>query len=362
MRFLVITARYPWPSHTGDRLRAAIWVSALSRHGEVTLVAGNGGDFPARRSPLAALRALARWLRDRLPLQCLLAAPYDWRGAIDAAEKKRGPFDATVVLLSRIDPWVRHLLPSGRTILDAVDSLRRSAEERRKAATWATRWLWQQEVHRMARLEAEAAATYGRIVVVSEEEAPELRATAVPNGIDALPLVDATRAFDFGFWGRLPYFANADAATWLLDELWPAIRARRPQSTLVLGGAGASPALRAKAERLGATVISPIDDVAAFARNIRVALMPLRYGSGQSNKVLEAAEAGCAIAGTPTAFRGLAPLAAHAAVASTTDDFARAAIEQLENASGRLREVVTTQYARATTLDRLAAIAMEGIR
>lgn len=362
LRFLVITARNPWPSHTGDRLRAAIWVAALARHGEVTLVAGNGGDFPARRSPLAAGRSLVRWLRNRLPFQCLLAAPYDWRSAIQAAEQERGPFDATVVLLSRIDPWVRHLLPGGRSILDAVDSLRRSADERRKAAGWATRWLWQWEARRMARLETEAVATYGRVVVVSEEEAPELRATAVPNGIDAAPLADAPRAFDFGFWGRLPYFANADAATWLLDELWPAIRARRPQSTLVLGGAGASPSLRAKAERLGVTVVSPIADVAAFARNIRVALMPLRYGSGQSNKVLEAAEGGCAIAGTPAAFRGLAPLAAHAAVASTTEDFARAAIEQLERRDHRLREVVTTQYARAATLERLAAIAMEGGR
>src|SRR5262249_36194835 len=156
-----------------------------------------------------------------------------------------------------------------------------------------------------------------RTVVVSDEETPDLGgAVAVTNGIPAAPLGEQTRAFDFGFWGRFPYFANADAVQWLLDEIWPAIRARHPEATLVLGGAGASSALRAKARRQGVTLVSPIDDVAAFARNIKVALMPLRYGSGQSNKVLEAAEGGCAIVGTLQAFRGLASLAAHAVVES----------------------------------------------
>src|SRR5262249_21838239 len=154
----------------------------LSLHGKVALVAANAGDFPARRSPLAAIRACVRWLRERLPLQCLLAAPYDWPGAIHAAEKAMGPFDATVVLLSRLHPWVRQSLTPGRTILDAVDSLGRSAEERRKAAGWASRWFWQVEQQRMARLETEAARAYGRTVVVSDEETPDLGgAVAVTN-------------------------------------------------------------------------------------------------------------------------------------------------------------------------------------
>src|SRR5262249_32752929 len=160
-------------------------------HGQVALIAANEGDFPARRSPLAALRAVGRWLRERLPFQCLLAAPYDWPRAVRAAETAMGPFDATVVLLSRMHPWVRRALPHGRTILDAVDSLRRSAGERRKAAGRASRWLWQWEEQRMARLESEAARAYGRVVVVSEEEAPELGgAVAVTNGISIAPLGD----------------------------------------------------------------------------------------------------------------------------------------------------------------------------
>jgi len=83
--------------------------------------------------------------------------------------------------------------------------------------------------------------------------------------------------------------------------------------------------LERRIEGVGERRQDPVDDIGVFARGIRVALMPLRFGSGQSNKTLEAAEAGCAIVGTPLAFRGVAPLAGHARIETSTAGFARAA-------------------------------------
>lgn len=297
-----------------------------------------------------------------------MVAPYDWREAIDRAGREAGPFDVSVVILSRMHPWVEDSL-QGRTVLDAVDSLRRSAAERAKAAGPLMRWLWRVEERRMARLERAASLRYGKVVVVSEDEREEFgEAVAVPIGIATRPLdvgekAGAPRAYDFGFWGRFPYFANADASAWLLDEIWPAIRALQPSATLIMGGADAPRPLRNAARDRGVTLVSPVDDIGVFARGIRVALMPLRFGSGQSNKTLEAAEAGCAIVGTPLAFRGLAPLAGHALIESSTEGFARAAVDLLRDDDLRarqveqLRDVVAAEYARAVTLDRLAAIA-----
>jgi glycosyltransferase involved in cell wall biosynthesis len=371
MKVLIISPRFPWPPHTGDRLRAAIWISALARGAEVSLVAPRGTIpldappfrfFAAPRSLTSAARAAIALIREALPVQCLLAAPFDWCAALDRARSDAGPFDATVVLLARLHPAVRASIEKP-SVLDAVDSLNRNAEERWKAARGPMRWLWRMEQRRMERLELEAARAYERVVVVSEDEIADFgAAVAVTNGIAAQPLAGAPRTFDFGFWGRLPYFANADAVQWLLYEIWPAIRALEPSATLVIGGAHAPRSLRSDAQRLGVTLVSPIDDVPAFARTIRVALMPLRYGSGQSNKILEAAEAGCAIAGTPLALRGLAPLAALARIESTARDFARAAVELLRDEEGRarlatrLRAVIESDYARSVTFDRLANV------
>jgi polysaccharide biosynthesis protein PslH len=372
MKALVITSRFPWPPYTGDRLRAAMWVSALTRSGEVALVAPRGTVpdglahfrlFAARRSLRRLVQGALSLVRDALPFQCLLAAPYDWHAAIGRAHHDIGPFDVTVVILSRMHPWVKKTL-EGPAVLDAVDSLRRSAEERANAAAPWIRWFWRTEERRMARLERAAARAYGQVVVVSEDESADFGdAEAVANGVSTRALDSTARRYDFGFWGRFPYFANADAVTWLLDEIWPAIRALNAAATLIIGGADAPRSLRKTALRRGVALVSPVEDMAAFARDIRVALMPLRHGSGQSNKVLEAAEAGCAIVGTPQAFRGLAPLAQHALIESSTAGFARAAVDLLadgdrrDSQAARLRDEVVKTYERSAALHRLFAIA-----
>ncbi|MBV8546049.1 MAG: hypothetical protein JO088_15010, partial [Acidobacteria bacterium] len=177
MKSLVIAPRFPWPPYTGDRLRASSWISALGSSGDVALVSPRGAIpanvpalrfYGARSSLLRGIRGTMTAISERLPAQCLLAAPYDWQRAIADARRELGPFDVTIVLLSRMHPWVRQSL-EGRTILDAVDSLRRSAGERRKAASPFARWLWNIEERRMARMEHEVSRTYGQVVVVSDD-------------------------------------------------------------------------------------------------------------------------------------------------------------------------------------------------
>ncbi|HUP62004.1 MAG TPA: glycosyltransferase [Thermoanaerobaculia bacterium] len=370
MNVLLLSSRFPWPPFTGDRLRATLWLSALETEADVALVAPEGrvpADaprfrfYPAARS---AARAAAGALRvlSGAPVHALLAAPYDWAGAIARARNDVGEFDATIVLLSRLDPWVRGALPKGLHILDAIDSLRRNMDERSRESAPLTSWFWRAESQRVARLEEEAARAYDRVLVVSGEDCAELGAVAISNGADIAPLAGGPRSFDFGFWGRLAYFANADAAAWLLGEIWPAVRARRPNATLVIGGADAPASIRAAHGRDGITVQSPVPDIAKLARDVKVALVPVRYGSGQSSKVLEAAEAGCAIVATSKAMRGLDPLARLASIADDADELARLAVEAISDESRRnamataLRNVIETRYARQDTRDRLAAI------
>lgn len=377
MRVLVISSRFPWPSYTGDRMRASIWLAALAPHARVALVAPDGEvpsghrgfDFyPAARSLARAVRAGLTILRRGLPFQSLLAAPYDWEGAIAAARRDFGGFDAAVLVLARADPWVRAYLGDGLKILDAIDSLRRNTEERANAAPTLSRWFWRLEERRLARAELDASGVYDRIVVVSSEETSEFGANAVAigNSVCVAPLdLNAPRQFDFGFWGRLAYFANADAAMWLIDHIWPAILKRSPSATCVIAGADAPRSIRRAAERRGITLLSPVDSLSTLARSVRVALFPVRYGSGQLNKVLEAGEAGCAVVATLHTMRSLAPLLPHVRLAHDPSSFAAAGLDLLSSGVGAgtanaLRLVVATNYSRDQVLDQLADIA--GVR
>ena len=386
-RVLVITSRFPWPPFSGDRLRGAIWLDALAGRAEVALVSPHGSVpssappfrfFPAKRSIARGVSAALRVMRESLPLQSLLAAPFEWSEAIERAKSEAGPFDATIVLLSRLHPWISvggagvvrasGAPPAQRraggahhstTILDAIDSLTRNASERASQASPLARWFWRIEERRVARAEADAAKHYERVLFVSDEDGFDREQdgfAVVSNGVAIHPLEEKPRRYDFGFWGRLAYFANSDAAEYLLDEIWPRIRERRASATLAIGGAHATKSIRRKANQAGVTLTSPVDHMPSFSREIRVALLPLRYGSGESTKTMEAAESGCAIVGSA--------LAAHARILSAPAAFADAAVALLDAHDERarmasaLRAAVIEHHARQTTLDRLAQIAL----
>lgn len=362
MNVLVIASRFPWPAFTGDRMRTLIWLDALDPHARVALVAppGEAAALPAglqyfEASPRRSASPAWQILRRGLPLQSILAAPFHWREAIAAADRACGPFDATVVILSRVDPWIRASLPEGCRVLDAVDSLRRNAAERAAAARPPLRSVWKHEERRQRRLEKELASVYDHVVVVSDSEREDFgqRAVAIGNGVRIHPLDrHASRDIDVAFWGRLPYFANSDAVQWFLDEIAPLIRREIADARIVIGGADATRSIRVAAQRAAVELESPIADVASFARRVRVALFPVRFGSGQSNKVLEAAEAGCGIVSTSRAARGLEPLADRAVIHDDAASMARATVTLLRDAaalermSSELRRVAESDYAR----------------
>ncbi len=371
-RVLVVSSRFPWPVVTGDRIRALAWLQALAPHAAVTLVAPSGrvpggaprfAFVPARRSAAALAAAAVRAAAERLPATALLAAGYGWRAALARAEGPAGPFDAAVVLLARLDPWVARHIRARRTVFDAIDSLAANLEARGAAARGPARRLWRWEAARTRRLETDVAGRYDRTLVVAEAERAAFgeRATAIFHGVELDPRAAGERDFDVGFWGRLAYFANRDAAALVLDEVWPRVRARRPEATLLVAGADAPAAIRSRHGRDGVTVASPMEDRGVLLRRVKVALFPLRFGTGQSNKVLEAAEASCALVATPEAVRGLDAIAAGAALAADPDGLARRVIALLDDpeaarASGAaLRDTVERHYSRAAACERLAA-------
>ncbi len=378
MNVLVVSSRFPWPAYSGDRLRTTIWLEALGQ-ANVALVAPRGRAqgagrrgqendglscalrpapcalkfYPAARSWMNGVRAVARTLREGLPWQTLLAAPYAWDEGIARARRDFGSFDATIVILSRLHPWIG--TAGGTRILDAIDSLALNMHERARAASPLTRWIWRGEERRTARLERALETAYDRILFVSDDETGA-HGIAISNGVKIHPLDERPRRYDFGFWGRLAYFANADAAQWLVDEIWPALRALKPDATLVIAGADVPARLRRSARRAGVTLLSPVDDVPLLARDVRVAILPLRYGSGESTKMLEAAEAGCAVVATAVGVRGLPELAQHTAIAEDAQTIARAAVNALTRGATELRRAVVQHYSREVTLEKLSAL------
>jgi glycosyltransferase involved in cell wall biosynthesis len=370
-RVVVVSSRFPWPAVTGDRIRALALLEALAPRANVTLVAPDGRVppgvppfrfVPAHRSAVSLAAAAWRTVAAGLPATALLAAGYDWEGALTPAERDWGPFDVAVVLLARLDPWVFPHLGAKLRVLDAIHSSAANLEARAQAARGPARFLWRLESQRTAALERDAAARYDRVLVVADTERAAFgeRARAIFHGVQLGERPTGPRKFDVGFWGRLADFANRDAAAFLLEEIWPRIRRAKPDATLVIAGADAPLFIRRRQGRDGVTVVSPMADRNGLLRRVRVALLPLRFGTGQSNKVLEAAEASCALVATPEAVRGLGTIAAEAVVEREPEQLATRVLGLLADPTAtaaqgeRLRLVVERDFSRVAACRLLA--------
>ncbi|MFA6957345.1 MAG: glycosyltransferase [Thermoanaerobaculia bacterium] len=346
MRALVVASRFPWPSTTGDRLRASEWVAALGGTFDVTLVSpvGDASLVPAAirhvGAPVSSLRAAGaafRTLARGLPLHDALGGRVGWDSAFRSLRGER--FDIVVCLLTRTLPWIDARALAPRLVVDAVDALSRSMDERARGARGPLRAFWAREARLTSVRETLAASDADAVVVVGEAEREPFggRAIVIPVGVEIRPPGDSERDLDCAFWGRLGFFANRDAAELLLREIWPSIREALPAARLVIAGADAPASIRAANGRDGVEIESPMNDRVRLLRRARVAVMPVRFGTGQSVKLLEACEAGLAVAAFPAALRGVAFPDGAAEVRTTPDDLARAVIAMLRDRDATAR-------------------------
>lgn len=313
MRVLVVAPRLPGTGFTGDRVRAELHLEALATLGaRVTVV---GGEPPGRRAGAVAGAAEVRRVPIRaasLPLHLARAAARGWPlqtalfdGDWESALAGIGSFDLVVLVLARLHPRVKELLPRAPLVVDYVDALSLAARQNadRDPALWR-RLYWKVEASRLERAELEAARGARLLLATTPFDAAALPAgtEAIAIGAHVGPPPPRERGPVVVFTGRMGYRPNSVAAELLLREIWPKVRERAPHAELVVAGADAPGALRRLAEATaGARLVSPVSDMRALLASARVAAVPVDMGTGTPMKVYEALEAGCAVVATPAA-------------------------------------------------------------
>lgn len=341
MKVLFVTARPPWPSRRGDQARAAAWIEGLrssnpSGPHQVRLLAlrpaGFPQDFPndvqGQTFALSRTGMLSSPLRrPRLPLQVAMHVHRGLQKALDNEIEVFQP-DVIVPVLSRVG-WLRipREIP---VVLDLVDSLALNMENRARQEP-LLRWLWLWEAQRMAAWDRRLVERAAAAVVVAErdraaviDQRPDLaqRVEVLPFGlpVTASPPTLGDNQEIVLLSGNLGYFPTVDAAGYFATEVWPRLRSQRPNAEWWLAGARPAPAIRRLADLPGVRVIADPVDLGAVRRQARVAIVPLRSGSGTPIKVLEAMADGIPLVVTPAAADGLDKAPADAAV--VTDDAA----------------------------------------
>ncbi|HET6818035.1 MAG TPA: glycosyltransferase family 4 protein [Mycobacteriales bacterium] len=323
VRLLWVTAEPPDRALGGGNIRQARLLDAITCAADVDLLVAGG--VPDDKTVAAVRRVTQVPVRVRrdgstlrrrvLNLQLALGrqGPVErWaaRPARDAlaAALDDSSYDIVIVqhagLATLLPPrrnatWIAelHNVASG----SAADSARLAAGRRQ-------RWVREREAAAARRLEAWIVRSYDAVVSVSPADAALLPGDSVviPNGVDVpattAGLPEAPRLL---FSGTLGYGPNVDGLLWFAREVWPLVRQRVPEARWDIAGRAPTPAVSALGELPGVAVHPDVPDMAPYVAAARVAVVPLRFGTGTRLKVLEAWAAGRPVVGTSIGLMGL---------------------------------------------------------
>jgi sugar transferase (PEP-CTERM/EpsH1 system associated) len=334
---LFLCHRIPFPPDKGDKIRSYRWLKALSSRFRVHLATfvDDPRDWPHTRTVLAectsalfrpldrrraTLRSLTGLLDGR-PLTLPFYADREMRRWVDE-RVRRHAISRVLVYSSAMAQYAGHAgLRGARRVMDLVDVDSEKWRQYAAAKPWPLSWLYRREADRLADYEVRIAREVDRTLLVSTQETALLsgrasdlsgRLEAVRNGVDTeyfAPSTARVSPFDPGqptvvFTGAMDYWANVDGVGWFAREVWPLIRAARPDARFVVVGSNPGSEVQALA---GADirVTGRVPDVRPYLQHAAVVVAPLRIARGIQNKVLEGMAMGRPVVVTSDGLAGI---------------------------------------------------------
>jgi glycosyltransferase involved in cell wall biosynthesis len=236
-----------------------------------------------------------------------------WTGSVEEVLRREAGGFALVYIHrggnARYQPLIRHYQPRARIVYSVADlhhlRLERQAdiEQRPELREFS---------QRVRAAELAAAQFVDAVITHSTFEAallqgalPSARVHVVPWSVPPQPTaVPFHRRSGMAFIGGFDHPPNLDAVWWLVQEVFPLVRAKDASIECMLVGSNLPDSLRA-ASGGGINPVGHVPDLAGVFDQIRLTVAPLTFGAGVKGKVLDSFAAGIPCACTPMAAEGL---------------------------------------------------------
>jgi polysaccharide biosynthesis protein PslH len=341
MRVLYLSPRVPWPPRSGAHLRDFNLSRQIVNHASLVYVGldaeelASGEDFQHERlaelsdSEVVRVRRGAGYSHLNLLRGFFGPTPvsilnFTATAAITAIEQlfRERTFDAVQVenvhlvtyaeLIRRIAPQVP-MLCDWHNIESEIQDRYAETHAGGLRAVYARRTAqllrgFEQKFLRLGRAHTVCSERERQVLLAVQ---PDARVEVIENGVDVAYFSQAQLLPGGGprrslvYVGLMEYHANVDAVTYFSREIWPAIRARRPELEFVIVGARPTLEVLALAKQPGIRVAGTVDDLRPYYRCALAAVVPLRVGGGTRLKILEAMAAGTPVISSSLGAEGL---------------------------------------------------------
>ncbi len=340
MRDLIFLChRIPYPPNKGDKIRSYHILKELS--GQYNVHIAMFIDDPEDKQHVSHVSGLCEslWFREINPsvrkmvtlpylfsTTSLTEAYYKDSGLRSWLKDKINDLDNPIIFVfsSALAQYVMSPQCSDLVrIIDFVDMDSDKWCQYSKKSSFATKLIYRRECDLLRRYESRIASEFDRSYFVSPQEA-ELFTRHNPmqtsrigyfnNGVDLQyfdPSVQVENPYSENkeilvFTGAMDYWANVDAVTWFVSEVFPRIRTANPKAEFYIVGSNPS----SKVQRLdsvdGVHVTGRVEDVRPYISYAKVVVAPMRIARGVQNKVLEAMAMAKTVVTTSAGYEGIA--------------------------------------------------------
>jgi glycosyltransferase involved in cell wall biosynthesis len=290
---------------------------------------------PVWRSLLNSALAVA----SNRPLQSV----YSWQGhmANELAQRvARRAFEVVHVEHlrgSRYATFLKSRFPNMPVVWDSVDCISHLFQQAsRQSQSFFGRFITRFELPKTRKAEGTLILSFNHALVTSGQDKKALlelapagvqtqRISVLPNGVD-LKYFKPNREIErepatLVFTGKMSYHANISMVKYLVTEIMPRVWAKRQSTRLVVVGKDPSPEIKEFGQNPLVTITGTVEDIRPFLWRATASVVPLLYGAGIQNKILEAMATGTPVV---TTSRALSPLEAvpgsEILVADTAED------------------------------------------
>jgi glycosyltransferase involved in cell wall biosynthesis len=361
MKVLLLTQVLPYPPNSGPKVKTWNLIKYVAQEHEITLVSFVRGDqstdvahlqhycqavhtVPMERSILYDALALVRSLVTGQPWMMVRDERAAMRRLVDRLVTEK---DFGVVHADQLNMCQYARRASGAfKLFDAHNAL--WVLYRRLADTMPPgpkKWLLERDWRLLKGYEGRVCREFDAVTAVIPEdkaaleeamgETSNIQVIPITVDVDEVPTVkrrpDADHVVHIGTMYWPP---NIDGMLWFAGEVWPAIRARRPETTFDLIGARPPKQVAALGQNgNGINVTDYVEDLGPYLAQAGVFVVPLRAGGGMRVKILNALAQGLPIVSTSLGCEGIQVTHEHdILIADTPAEFADAVLRVLEDA------------------------------